>query len=38
VSYVEPFSGAMALIGLVLLATPFAADKLSQSKTAYLDA
>jgi hypothetical protein len=26
------------LIGLVLLATPFAADKLSQSKTAYLDA
>jgi hypothetical protein len=38
VAYVEPFSGAMALIGLVLLATPFAADKLSQSKTAYLDA
>lgn len=38
VSYVAPFSGAMALIGLILLATPLAADKLSQSKTAYLDA
>ena len=38
VSYVTPLSGAMALIGLVLLATPLVAGKLSPSKSAYLDA
>ena len=35
-TYVAPFSGAMVLIGLVLLATPLAAHKVSQSKAGYV--
>lgn len=33
-----PFGGAMAFIGLILLAAPLAASKLSRSETAYLEA
>jgi hypothetical protein len=38
VAGVVPFSNAMVVIGLVLLATPFVARKLSQSRADYLEA
>jgi hypothetical protein len=38
VAYVGPLSGGMALIGLILLATPLAARKLSQHQAAYFKA
>ncbi|MCK6627677.1 MAG: hypothetical protein L6R45_21160 [Anaerolineae bacterium] len=38
VTYVAPFGGAMAFIGLILLATPLLSSKLSRSEAAYIEA
>jgi hypothetical protein len=37
VTYVAPFGGAMAFIGLILLATPLLASKLSRFEVAYVE-